>query len=149
MSFHQTTSSTLPKLPFPSILCRTKSSIVNLGWWSFLGTAYRGSSSVSSPVIALLPSAGPSHETPCSSAGGGRSGSGNGEQVHDINKTIKKKWKAWLKKKKEIRGCVPLFASVAVGETPVTNPDGARTIPGWLTLTGPSRPMMSVSLMLF
>lgn len=44
------------------------------------------------------------------------------------------------------RGCVPLFAGVAVVVRPVTNPDGARTIPGWLTVTGPSRPIMSDSL---
>lgn len=43
---------------------------------------------------------------------------------------------------------LPLFAGVAEAGTPVTNPDGARTIPGWPTPTGPSRPMMSVSLVL-
>lgn len=68
---NQVISTTLPKLPFPSILCRMKSSMVNLDWWSFLGTAYRGSSSLSASVTILPTSVGASHETPCMSAGRG------------------------------------------------------------------------------
>lgn len=48
----------------------------------------------------------------------------------------------------DFSGCVPLFAGAAAAGKPVPNPDGARTIPGWLTLTGPSRLMMSDSLVL-
>lgn len=40
---------------------------------------------------------------------------------------------------------LPLVVGTVV-EVPVISPDGARTIPGWPTLTGPSRPMASLSL---
>lgn len=68
---------TFPKLPFPSSLCSTKSSMVYFGAWSFLGTAYTGSASVS--VNAIEMSAGPSQETPCSSGGNCWSGNRRGE----------------------------------------------------------------------
>lgn len=50
--------------------------------------------------------------------------------------------------KEHFRGCIPLLAGVAVAGKPITSPDGARTTPGWATLTGPSRPIMSLSLVL-
>lgn len=50
--------------------------------------------------------------------------------------------------KEDFRGCVPLLAGTAEAGEAVTCPDGARTTPGWATLTGPSRPMMSESLVL-
>lgn len=130
----------MPKLPFPNILCRMKSSTVYLGWWSFLGTAYRGSSSVCTSVIDLLTSPGVSHETPCNSAGAGRSG--RRKQMHNVTLMIVRHLSG------DFSVGVPLFAGVAVAGKPMTSPDGARTIPGWPTLTGPSRLMVSVSLVL-
>lgn len=50
--------------------------------------------------------------------------------------------------KEHFRSCIPLLAGVAVAGKPITSPDGARTTPGWATLTGPSRPIMSLSLVL-
>lgn len=55
-----------------------------------------------------------------------------------------------LNENEDFTGYAPLFVfgGVAVAGTPVINPDGARTTPGWPTPTGPSRPIMSVSLVL-
>lgn len=41
-----------------------------------------------------------------------------------------------------------MAAAVLVASRLDPNPDRARTTPGWATLTGPSRPMMSASLVL-
>lgn len=91
-------------------------------------------------------SVGPSHETPCNSAAGGRLGSRNRGEKKTYNEKICQKEVMGLSV--DFSGCVPLFAGAAAAGKPVPNPDGARTIPGWLTLTGPSRLMMSVSLVL-
>lgn len=133
----QIISCTLPKLPLPSILCSTKSSIAYLGWGSFLGTAYRGSSDTAS-VNGVLTSPGPSHEMPKTATNQGQ------ETPNDEGVNVKKRQNTM--RMETFRGYMPLFAGVPVAGK--HNPEGARTIPGWLTLTGPSRPMMSASLVL-
>lgn len=66
--------------------------------------------------------------------------------MHDMKNDQEEMY--WMKVEIFFRGHVPLFAGAAVPAALVTTPDGARTIPGWLTVTGPSRLMMSLSLVL-
>lgn len=85
----------------------------------------------------MLLSAGPSHETPCISSGH-EAGMGNIRVILEKLSRIEDRVQVFETN-------VPLFAGVAVA---VTNPDGALITPGWSTLTGPSLPMISVSVSL-
>lgn len=66
--------------------------------------------------------------------------------MHNVTNYLGRK--DWQVENTNDKGCVPLLAGVAVAGKPITNPDGARTIPGWPMPTGPSRPMISLSLVL-
>lgn len=86
--------------------------------------------------LGLPTSVGPSHKTPDKSA--------------TYRPTVSVKWqKAFSVKMKHIcRNSVPLLAGADEADKSVTNPDGARTTPGWPMPTGPSRPIMSDSFVL-